>query len=147
MKIRSLIEEGKSNPFIRTVTAQIIGDGRDYNYMKHLERLYLWIKNNIRYIYDIQALETFQSAHLTLFTIKAGDCDDLTILSAAMLESCGFPTKLMYLVKKINGVNYPIHIWLKVGIPPLKPINWIDFDSAERSLNLGENYKKLNFAA
>lgn len=57
-----------------------------------------WVQKNIFYVHE--ARELFQLPTTTL-KLKSGDCDDFTVLIAAMCESCGIKTKLAIL--KLNG--------------------------------------------
>lgn len=50
-----------------------------------------WAQNNIYYVHE--SVETFQTPFTTL-RLKAGDCDDFTVLIASMLGTVGIPNKL-----------------------------------------------------
>ncbi len=51
-------------------------------------RINYWVANNISYVSDPKGYEYFASASETL-KVKAGDCDDFSILLASMYESVG----------------------------------------------------------
>lgn len=57
-----------------------------------------WAQQNLYYVHE--GRETFQRPETTL-RLKAGDCDDFTILIASMLGTVGIRNKLCIL--KING--------------------------------------------
>jgi len=57
-----------------------------------------WVQENIYYVHE--GRETFQKPATTL-RLLAGDCDDFTVLIAAMLGTVGIRNKLCIL--KING--------------------------------------------
>lgn len=55
-------------------------------------RLYEWVDENIRFVRDINGVETIQTPARTL-DLGVGDCDDHAILLSALLESIGHPTR------------------------------------------------------
>ena len=114
------------------------------NYVKDLKAVFDWIKSNIKFYGDIQAVETFQEAFHTAFLLKGGDCDDLVILGAALLESIGYKTKLFVVRYK----DRPFHIYMKVGIPPITPypLRWLPFDTSHKQIGFGQSYKALTNA-
>lgn len=57
-----------------------------------------WVQENIYYVHE--GRETFQKPATTL-RLRAGDCDDFTLLIASMLGTIGIRNKLCVL--KING--------------------------------------------
>ena len=63
------------------------------DYLREIEVLFEWVKNNIRYTRDIYRVELLHSARRML-ELRAGDCDDLTILLGAMLKAIGHPVRL-----------------------------------------------------
>lgn len=53
-----------------------------------------WVRDTIAYFHDPRQAELLQTPPYTL-SVGTGDCDDKTILLAAMLESIGFETELL----------------------------------------------------
>src|SRR5690349_20147520 len=58
-----------------------------------IQALFHWVQRNIRYTRDIFQVETLHTARRML-ELRAGDCDDMTILLGAMLISTGHPVRL-----------------------------------------------------
>lgn len=56
--------------------------------------LFEWVQKNIRYTRDIWRVELLHSARRML-ELRAGDCDDMTILLSALLLSTGHPVRLV----------------------------------------------------
>lgn len=56
--------------------------------------LFRWVQRNIRYTRDILTVELLHSARRML-ELRAGDCDDMTILLSAMLLATGHPVRLV----------------------------------------------------
>lgn len=57
-----------------------------------------WVQENIYYVHE--GIEFFQKPSTTL-RLRAGDCDDFTVLICSMLATLGIPSKLVLM--KING--------------------------------------------
>lgn len=58
------------------------------------KRLFDYVMENIKYVPDIDGIETFQTPEVTLSN-KFGDCDDMTSLLGAMYRSIGFTYALV----------------------------------------------------
>jgi transglutaminase-like putative cysteine protease len=56
--------------------------------------LFEWVRRNIRYTRDIFRVELLHSAR-RLLELRAGDCDDQTILLSSLLLSTGHPVRLV----------------------------------------------------
>lgn len=85
--------------------------------------LFDFVQNNIRYVRDPHQIEALQTPAATL-QLKSGDCDDKTILLAALLLSIGIPVKLI-----VGGwqEGHYTHVWLRAGIGSA----WIAMDPTE----------------
>lgn len=113
--IKSLIDEGKQDPQIRQLAAQILTNVPAGDEWAEVESIFNWVRNNIRYTQDVENFDTYQRARRTL-ELSIGDCDDMTILIAALLGSVGYTVQLK--VTSQDGTNwthiYPI-VQLKSG--------------------------------
>src|SRR5437868_5829478 len=58
-----------------------------------IRALFDWVRRCVRYTRDIFQVETLHTARRML-ELRAGDCDDMTILLGAMLKSTGHPVRL-----------------------------------------------------
>jgi transglutaminase-like putative cysteine protease len=89
--MRTLIDVGKRDPEVRNLAVSIISSSgvspRDS--IGQLRALYTWGKKNLRYVPDVQGVEYIQAPRVVLRS-RAGDCDDFTVLLAALAESIGF---------------------------------------------------------
>src|SRR5262245_21549203 len=56
--------------------------------------LFDWVRRNVRYTRDIFRVELLHGARRML-ELRAGDCDDMTILLGALLISTGHPVRLV----------------------------------------------------
>jgi hypothetical protein len=77
--------------------------------------LFDFVKRNIRYTRDIFRVELLHSARRML-ELRAGDCDDMTILLSAMLLSTGHPVRLVLAGFKRNRPHTYSHIYPEVNV-------------------------------
>ncbi|MFN0172623.1 MAG: transglutaminase-like domain-containing protein [Bryobacteraceae bacterium] len=56
--------------------------------------LFRWVQSNVRYTRDILRVELLHTPRRML-ELKAGDCDDMTILLGSMLRSTGHPVRIV----------------------------------------------------
>lgn len=100
----------KANGQIRNFTIKLLPKtGNDFDYAKSI---YNFIKDNIRYISDVYKIETIQTPILTLLN-KGGDCDDISLLASAMLESIGIKTN--YVIASYSPDQSFSHIYIIVS--------------------------------
>lgn len=104
--MQALIAAGSKNPRIVQFTRLLVGDLPDRRTVTpeeqeiaQIQRVWQWVCANIRYVtdaYDFQngvEGEQLQDADATL-TLMAGDCDDMAVLSGAMIASLGIGVEL-----------------------------------------------------
>ena len=106
-EIRKLIKEGKQDPFIYRLARQILQGTPARNGEMEARAIFNWVRKNIRYTGDVKGLDTFQRARRTV-ELRAGDCDDMTILIASLLESTGHNVKLK--VVSAQGDTWGSHL-------------------------------------
>ena len=128
--IKKIANEYKTDPQIRYLTVRIVSQCPSHNYLAELKCVFEWVRDNVRYVRDIESCETLQIPQITLpreyspvLGVGAGDCDDHSLLLATMLKSIGFrdiyarivtfrPSdkewKHIYLIVKHNGQTYSL---------------------------------------
>ena len=67
---------------------------RPKDYPGEIEALFEWVQRHVRYTRDTVRVEVLHSARRML-ELRAGDCDDFSILLGALLESVGHPVRLV----------------------------------------------------
>lgn len=124
---------GSRSPKIRAAALNIIRDAnvREKDYHGEGMALAKWVRDNIRYLKDPLGQETLAHPEETMFNSLAGDCDDQSVLTAALLGAVGIPTRF-----KVMGVTPAMfsHVYLQmcpkdrwITIDPImsdKPIGW-----------------------
>lgn len=129
--MRSLVLEGRKLPAVRALAESITRylppkDGR-----AEINAVFNWIKANIRYVRDIRNVETLSTVE-RLLRVRTGDCDDMAVLAAALLESIGFRTRFAAL--GFHGGEYS-HVIAEVKLGTAN--SWIPMDCTVGSSYLG----------
>jgi hypothetical protein len=112
--IIELIKRGAKDFSVRQKAINIYrGYGvKPKNYLGEISALFDWVKNNVRYTKDIFKVELLHSARRML-QLRAGDCDDMTILLGAMLESTGHKVRLVLVGSNPKRRKQFSHIYLE----------------------------------
>lgn len=92
LKIMSaLVKSGKASGVVRQKALALTQGLRQKDRIGEIRALWSFVKNNIRYVRDINGVETIHTPEQILRQ-EAGDCDDKALLLCALLESIGHPT-------------------------------------------------------
>lgn len=92
--MRDLVRAGKSRPAIRDKAVNVTFYIPRNAWVKKAQAIWGWVKSNVRYVPDINGVETLHWPEQTMAQ-GFGDCDDQATLVAALFESIGMPTRLV----------------------------------------------------
>lgn len=92
-KMCDLAREAQGTYEIRHLATEITRHVPSKSPRAELFALYAWVRDHIRYRYDPLELEWVQAPHITV-SEGAGDCDDMTVLIAALSGSLGHPWRI-----------------------------------------------------
>lgn len=121
--MRRLTRQYKKSPVVRQLALAIVDGTLQKNYPAEIHKIHSFVRDRIRYVKDINGVETLQSPVKTL-EIKQGDCDDKATLLAALLESIGHPTRFVALGFRPNSFN---HVLLETRLGR----QWISLETTE----------------
>jgi transglutaminase-like putative cysteine protease len=130
--IAKLIRDGAKDFLVRRKAIDIfrIAGVAPKDRFGEIRSLFSWVQRNIRYTRDIFRVELLHTARRML-ELRAGDCDDMTILLGAMLASTGHPVRLVLAGFRKHKPHSYSHIYLEVNLGG----QWIALDaSMERPL-------------
>lgn len=91
--MRKMIDKAKRNFEFRRLALDIVRNVREKNWPGEARAVQRWVRQNIRYVRDINGVETLHTPEKIL-ELRQGDCDDQAMLVATLLESIGFSTRL-----------------------------------------------------
>src|SRR4051812_3310310 len=89
--MRDLVDQYKREPEIRALALQLVEAIPQKDYRAEVERLFAYVRDEIRYVQDIYEIETLSTPVQTVM-LGQGDCDDKATLLATLLETIGFKT-------------------------------------------------------
>jgi hypothetical protein len=113
--IIDLIKQGAKDFQVRQTAIDILLQRavRPKDYLGEIKALFEWVQQNVRYTKDTFRVEVLHSARRML-ELRAGDCDDMSILLGAMLESIGHPVRLVLSGPDPLKPDLFTHIYLEV---------------------------------
>lgn len=115
--IARMMREGAKDFYVRQKAIGIFRDANApaKNRWAEAEALFRWVQKNIRYTRDIFRVELLHTPRRML-ELKAGDCDDMTILLGSMLLSTGHPVRLALTGFRADRPHSYSHIYPEVKI-------------------------------
>src|SRR5688500_10029527 len=95
-KMRGLIREGARDFYVRQHAIDVLlANGvpaKDYE--AEIRSLFEWVQRNVRYTRDPFGVELLHSAR-RMIELRAGDCDDMSVVLGALVESVGHPVRIV----------------------------------------------------
>src|ERR1044071_4769791 len=152
--IGQLVLEGAKDFYVRQKAIEVFRAYRvkPKNRMGEVCALFDFVKRNIRYTRDIFRVELLHSARRML-ELRAGDCDDMTILLGAMLLSTGHPVRLVLAGFRPNKPHSYSHIypevnvrgrWVAIDATADRPMGWAPPALWKRICDIGKDEIKCS---
>ena len=115
--IASMIREGARDFWVRQCAISIFRacGARAKDRRAEAAGLFHWVRRHIRYTRDPVRLETLHTPR-RLLVVRAGDCDDMTILLGSMLLATGHPVRLALVGFRSDRPHAYSHIYPEVLI-------------------------------
>lgn len=99
----AFVKRYKVDPSIRMLAQQITRGLKSHDELAEVTALQHFVRDRIRYVKDVDGVETLQAPPYTL-KMQSGDCDDKAILLATLLGSVGYPAQFIAL--GFNGRDF-----------------------------------------
>lgn len=90
--MRKFARDARTDPNIRQLAIQLTQGLPNEDFRAEANALFEFVRDRIRYVQDVNEVETVATPQITL-ELGAGDCDDKATLLAALLESIGHPAR------------------------------------------------------
>lgn len=115
--IARMIRAGAKDFYVRQKAIDIFRQARApaKDRLAEIDALFRWVQRNIRYTRDIFRVELLHTPRRML-ELRAGDCDDMTILLGSMLMSTGHPVRLALTGFRANRPHVYSHIYPEVQV-------------------------------
>jgi hypothetical protein len=130
-----LVKQYKTDSGCREVAQQVTRGLPSYDTVGEITALHGFCRDQIRYVQDVEGVETLQTPPYTL-EMASGDCDDKSILLNTLLACVGYQT--LFFAVGVNGGFYS-HVLsgVRVGtrtipletIVPGAPVGWMPPDT------------------
>lgn len=121
--MRALVRDFKKHPKIRQTALDLVCDLPPKSWGTEIRTLYYFVRDEIRFVRDINGVETVHTP-IALLEIRQGDCDDKSVLLAALLESIGHPTRFVAVGRRPEVFEH-VYVETKMGS------QWVALDAAE----------------
>ena len=132
--IAQMIRDGAKDFYVRQKAIEIFRLSRvpAKDRMGEVAALFHWVRRNIRYTRDIFRVELLHTPRRML-ELRAGDCDDMTMLLGAMLVSTGHPVRLVLAGFRPHKPHGYSHIypeanvkgrWIALDATMNRPMGW-----------------------
>lgn len=124
--IQRLVRQGAKDFYVRQKAIDILLERsiQPKDYLGEIKALFEWVQGSVRYTRDTYRVEVLHTARRML-ELRAGDCDDMTILLGSMLESIGHPIRLVIMGPDPRRPRFFSHIYLEVNYKG----RWIPLDT------------------
>lgn len=92
--MRTLARQYKTSLAVRSLAVDAVNGCLQKDWLCEIKRLHALVRDRVRYVKDVRDVETLQTPDATI-QIGAGDCDDKSLLLAALLESINHPSRFV----------------------------------------------------
>lgn len=116
---------GAASPRLRELALAIVREAgaAERDQRAEVEAIHQWMQRSIRYVYDPVGVEFVSQPEHLAFVQRDGDCDDFSVLEAALLGTLGIVTR--FVVVGVRSAAFE-HVYLEARIGarwiPLDPI-------------------------
>ncbi len=129
-RMRRHVQAARTDPGMRAAVLEALRGVREKDQLAEAQSLFEWVLERTRFTRDPRGVELLQEPTYLLRQIrKEGvaytDCDDATMLFAALAETAGYPTR--FRVQGAPGRGYS-HVLVDV----LLEGRWVSFDASQR---------------
>jgi Transglutaminase-like superfamily len=128
-QMRQLVDQALTDPSIKRLATDIVRGVPAFDDTAEAQALYNWVRSNIRFTKDAVNKEQLYPPS-ELLQIRAGDCDDISMLLATLLMAVGYPARLMTVAA--NGDDFS-HVYVEALIDG----QWIPIDPARSDSQFG----------
>jgi len=110
--MRHMVRHFRRDPEIIALAMELTGHLPNKDIVGEAEALHAFVQGTIRYVEDVNEVETVRTPLVTL-EHGAGDCDDHAVLLASLLEAVGRKTR--FVAAGFMGGDLE-HVWVEVKI-------------------------------
>jgi transglutaminase-like putative cysteine protease len=139
--MRDLVRKSINDRFIKDTAVKIIRDIPPQDELKQIEKIFNYVRDNIKYVKDIYGVEEIQTPSRMIKNIEQkkafGDCDDMALTLASLLHNTGFKTRFVVIAttpKMYNHIRTEVFYkgqWIPLEATSKKPMGYKMFSYEE----------------
>lgn len=133
--MRKLIHDSLNDSSFIRKAIEIVRGVPAFDDEGEVHAIYDWVKSHIRYTKDPTIVEKLYPP-LELLKIRAGDCDDISMLINAFAMALGYPARLITISTQADNPTEFTHVYSEVETPAGSG-NWIALDAARLDSEFG----------
>lgn len=118
----------KTDPDIIELARSIVRAVPEKNYFQEASAIQTWVRDHIRYVRDVDGVETLATPLETLRQ-GAGDCDDKALLAGSLLAAIGFPVR--YVAWAFESPDLFEHVYLEINMGRHRSGHWLGVETTE----------------
>lgn len=136
--MRQAVRAGLQVPFVWQTARRIFPNSTYHDDPGQVRKVFAWVKNNIRFMRDPYGQETVSTPERTLEQ-GFGDCDDITVLMAALLGSLGYRTRIVTVASTPHTEQFT-HVYPEVLVRG----RWVAVDAARPGAAFGKTVPRYS---
>ncbi len=133
--MRKLVDQALSDSSFVRFAKDIVRHVPAHDEFGETQAIYDWVLRNIRFTKDPLTKESLYPPQ-ELLKIRAGDCDDISMLLGALLLADGYPAQLVTVAANPQAPDEFSHVYVEVELPPGSG-NWMAMDAARLGAQFG----------
>ncbi len=122
--MRALVRTYRTAPELRQTATTLVTLAPQKDGDAEVGAIYEFVRDHIRYVRDVNEVETLMTPAITL-AARHGDCDDQVTLLATLLEAVGYPTR--FIAAGYHDPGMVEHVYLQAFVNG----GWLDLDPTE----------------
>jgi hypothetical protein len=131
-KMRQLVDQALRDPSIIRLATDIVRSVPAHDEVGEVNTIYQWMLSNIRFTKDPVGKEKLYPPS-ELLKIRAGDCDDVSMLMATLLMAVGYPARLITVSASDADPQQFSHVYVETQVAG----SWIPMDAARPDAMFG----------
>lgn len=133
--MRKLVDQALQDQVFIRKAVDIVRGVPEFDDFGEAEAIYHWVKRTIRYTKDPVTKEKLYPPQ-ELLKIRAGDCDDISMLMAGLLLAVGYPARFITVSANAQQPDEFSHVYVEAEVPSGSG-NWIPMDAARLNSDFG----------